>query len=202
MMPVYDKNGEILSAVYNKNGNIITIAYDKSGNVIYNQSNPQKKEWNYADYSVSTFFQYPISSAQSFSIYDGKIAQIQENNSLHVIDIESGEKIRNVTMDMGHGNSCQFSDEFYNQDDEFPLYLHNGHRPLYGDNALRPARRLRRRGGEVEPRHGTSHNEREPDQHDVRQGARLRPRGARSDCGHLRLGRAVLRRQQELLGGL
>ena len=121
-MPIYGKNGEILSTVYDKNGNIITMAYDKSGNVIYNQSNPQKKEWNYADYNISTFFQYPISSAQSFSIHDGKIAQIQENNSLHIIDIESGEKIRNVTMDMGHGNSCQFSNEFYSQDDEFPLF--------------------------------------------------------------------------------
>lgn len=121
-MAIYDKNGNALNYVYSKSGNPLSVAYNKSGSVIYDSSEPSAKEWDYTDYTISTLFQYAISSSQSFAIYNGKIAQIRENDGLHIIDISNGTLLKKVSMDMGHGNSCQFSDEFYNQDDEFPLF--------------------------------------------------------------------------------
>lgn len=121
-MSVYDKSGNVLSAVYSKSGSPLSVAYNKSGSVIYNSSEPSTKEWDYTDYTISTLFQYPISSTQAFAIYGGKIAQIRENDGLHIIDISNGTLLKKVSMDMGHGNSCQFSNEFYDANDGFPLF--------------------------------------------------------------------------------
>lgn len=117
-MSIYDINGNVSTNVYDLS-DIIDTAYDINGNVIYTRTPPQR---DYDDYTISTLFNYPQSSMQGFAVYDGIIAQVKENSALHIIDIATGTKLREVSMDMGHGNSCQFSSEFYDQSDSLPLF--------------------------------------------------------------------------------
>lgn len=116
-MSIYTKNGSAINAAYSSNGIALNTAYNKSGNVVFRQG-----EIDYNSYTVSTLFNYPQSSMQGFAIYGNRIAQVKENSALHIIDIDTGTKIKDVSMNMGHGNSCQFSTVFYDADDEFPLF--------------------------------------------------------------------------------
>lgn len=116
-MAVYDYNGNAVQAVYNIDGEQLHVVYDKDGNIISGELVP---DWE--NYSISNLFNYPLTKMQGFAVYDGKIAQVREDYSLHIIDISTGTLIKEVTMDMGHGNSCQFSDVFYDAEDEFPLF--------------------------------------------------------------------------------
>lgn len=119
MMSVYNKNGTQLSELYGVGGSELATAYDISGDVVFNQSEPQ---WDYDNYTISTLFTLSGDKMQAFSIYDGKIAQARETYALYIVDLETGTKLREVSMDFGHGNSCQFSNEFYADGDEFPLF--------------------------------------------------------------------------------
>lgn len=117
-MAIYDINSNVLTDAYDLADSIET-AYDINGDVVYQHTPPQR---DYDDYTITNLFRYPVSKMQGFAIYNGIIAQVREDYSLHLIDIATQTKIREVSMDMGHGNSCQFSDEFYDADDEFPLF--------------------------------------------------------------------------------
>ena len=121
-MAVYDANGNALSAVYDASGAELNYAYDENGNVIYSKSEPSPPSYDYDDYSVSSLFTYGISNAQAFAVYNGVIAQVKQTDAIHLVDISTHTKIREVAMDTGHGNSCQFSNEFYDENDEFPLF--------------------------------------------------------------------------------
>lgn len=130
-MAIYDINGNESDNAYSLTESVDT-AYDLAGNIIYDKGEPPtppipptppEQKWDYSNYTITTMYQYSMSSAQAFSIYDGKIAQIQETTVLHIIDIDTGQKIKQISnMNMGHGNSCQFSDEFYIENDEFPIF--------------------------------------------------------------------------------
>lgn len=123
-MPVYDINGNV-STVYDIDGNELDYAYDGDGNVIYTKSSPVPPvdpKYDFDRYTVTDLFNYGLSNSQAFAVYDGKIAQVKQSNAIHIIDIQTGTKIKEVAMATGHGNSCQFSDEFYEEDDEFPLF--------------------------------------------------------------------------------
>lgn len=114
-MAIYDVTGSPVFSAYNL-VDVIKHAYDVNGDTVYNA------QLDYDDYTVTTLFNYPQSAMQGLAVYDGKIAQVKENAKLHIIDLATGTKLKEVTMDMGHGNSCQFSNEFYAEGDEFPLF--------------------------------------------------------------------------------
>lgn len=116
-MGVYSKTGNAINSVYSKGGILLNIAYAISGAVVY-----RRGTIDYSDYEESTLFRYAQSNMQGFAYFNGKIAQVKEGSALQIIDISTGEKLKDVTMDMGHGNSCQFSTEYYADDDEFPLF--------------------------------------------------------------------------------
>ena len=116
-MSIYNKSGTSINEAYSIDGDLLNTAYDMDGTVVW-----VRGEIDYESYETSTLFRYPQSSMQGFAIYKSKIAQVKENSALHIIDIETGTKTKDVSMDMGHGNSCQFSDEFYDESDEFPLF--------------------------------------------------------------------------------
>ena len=116
---VYDVNGDVVGSLYDVGGDEINTAYDVGGDVVYNGSAPQR---DYDNYTISSMFSLTGNKMQSFAVYGGKIAQVRETYALYIIDIATQTKTKEVTMDMGHGNSCQFSDEFYDQEDEFPLF--------------------------------------------------------------------------------
>lgn len=124
-MAIYDGNGNQLPAVYDGGGVELEYAYDGLGNVIYSKEAPvppSPPKYDYDDYSISDLFTYGVGSAQAFAVYNGVIAQVKQTNALHIVDISTQSKIKEVAMDTGHGNSCQFSEEFYNLNDEFPLF--------------------------------------------------------------------------------
>lgn len=116
-MGIYDINGSSINLAYARAGGLLNTAYDMNGAVVWTRD-----EIDYDSHVEATLFNYPQSNMQGFAIYNGKIAQVKENSALHIIDIATGTKTREVSMDMGHGNSCQFSDVFYDEDDEFPLF--------------------------------------------------------------------------------
>lgn len=116
-MAIYSKNGVQLPSCYGDDGALLTVAYDANGTVVWTSG-----EIDYENYTESTLFNYPVGNMQGFAIYDNKIAQVKEDSALQIIDAQTGAKLKDVSMDMGHGNSCQFSNVFYNPSDEFPLF--------------------------------------------------------------------------------
>lgn len=118
-MAIYSLNGETVNSAYDVDGEELSSAYDIEGNLLFTQ---EQKHYNYDDYTVSDMFAYQQTNTQSFAVYKGVIAQVRQTDAIHLIDISTHQKIRAVAMDTGHGNSCMFSDEFYEEDDEFPLF--------------------------------------------------------------------------------
>lgn len=116
-MSIYNVSGDTINSAYCLSDSL-QYAYNINGSEVF-ETNPTI---NYEDYTVTTLFNYPEGGMQAFAVYDGKIAQVRETSALHIIDIATGTNIRNVSMNTGHGNSCQFSDEFYDDSDEFPLF--------------------------------------------------------------------------------
>ena len=71
-----------------------------------------------------------LTARQDFDIYDGKIFQLFSDNYISIINLSTGSIIASFAINSGHGNSCQFSDEFYSQNDSYPLLYCWG----YNDN--------------------------------------------------------------------
>ncbi len=117
-MAVFNKNGYQISSVYAESELSLNVAYGVNGDVVYRKDSHR----DYSNYTITDLFTYSVGSTQSFAIYEDKIAQVVENDSLYIIDMVTHNKIKSVAMDMGHGNSCQFSTEFYDESDEFPLF--------------------------------------------------------------------------------
>ena len=117
-MAVYSKSGEQLNSLFDKEASNVSVAYDINGNVVFGRESHR----DYKTYSIENLFTYAVGKAQSFAIFGNKIAQVVEDDSLYIIDIATHNKVKSVAMDMGHGNSCQFSTEFYDENDEFPLF--------------------------------------------------------------------------------
>lgn len=60
-------------------------------------------------------------SRQDFAIYNGKMFQLYDSDYVSVIDVSDGTVVNNFPINCGHGNSCQFSNEFYDVSDTYPL---------------------------------------------------------------------------------
>lgn len=118
-MSVYDIGGSQLSTLYDAESIELATAYDINGDVVFNGETPHH---DYDNYTISSLFSISGNKMQSFSIYDGVIAQVREDYALYLYGLDTQTKLKEVSMDMGHGNSCQFSNEFYDDNDDFPLF--------------------------------------------------------------------------------
>jgi len=116
---VYDYEGNPYLVAYDINGDSLLTVYDINGSPIALKN----------DYSNYTFAELinkgPVGSdwIQGIAYYDGVIFQLGDNK-FQTIDMETGEYITDgyATMaNAGHGNSAQFSNEFYSNSDRFPL---------------------------------------------------------------------------------
>lgn len=121
-MSVYNASGVQLSALYDLGGEDAERAYDISGDQVFSKAPVPQPGYDYDSYTISNIFSYSQSNMQSFAVYGGKIAQVKQTDAIHILDIATGTKLKEVAMNTGHGNSSQFSDEFYAQGDEFPLF--------------------------------------------------------------------------------
>ena len=62
-----------------------------------------------------------VNSNQGMAICNGVIFQLYSNDVVELIDYETGEIIADLTIKSDHGDCIDFSDEYYQQGDEFPL---------------------------------------------------------------------------------
>ena len=71
-------------------------------------------------YSV---FQSPQGAGyqQGFAIYDGVLFQLYANDKVILADLETGSIITTLDIKSDHGDTIDFSNEFYSASDEFPL---------------------------------------------------------------------------------
>ncbi len=121
-MSVYDANGNVLTRVYDASGNELSIAYDSNGNIIYrkDQSDPM---YDYDDYTISSLFNLTGTSYQGFAVHNGVIAQFQSDDKVSLVSV-TGETIASqMYCKSYHGQSAFFTDEYYQQGDEFPLLV-------------------------------------------------------------------------------
>lgn len=114
-MPIYNLSGNSIQNSYNLSGEIVRTNYDVNGNAIYG---------GYSNYTITTLFNNGGASdwIQATAYYDGVIFQFTEGKfktlDLTGASISSGY-ITDTTF--GHANSVQFSNEFYDPTDRFPL---------------------------------------------------------------------------------
>ena len=62
-----------------------------------------------------------LESRQDFDIYNGVLFQLFSDNYVALVNLETGVVITHYSISSGHGNSCQFSNEFYEITDTYPL---------------------------------------------------------------------------------
>lgn len=118
-MSVYSVDGSEIQEIFDVQEAELDVAYDINGEVVFRRGTPSH---DYDNYTITNMFTYSQSNMQSFAVYDGKIAQVKQTDAIHIIDIETGNFVKSVSMDTGHGNSSQFSNVFYDESDEFPLF--------------------------------------------------------------------------------
>lgn len=93
--------------------------------VIGEKINLRKQKFGYerAPYSLPTpsNIHAGLVSRQDIAVYAGKMFQLYDSDYLSIIDLNDGTVDVSYPVDCGHGNSCQFSNEFYSASDDFPL---------------------------------------------------------------------------------
>ena len=62
-----------------------------------------------------------LESRQDFDIFNNVLFQLFSDNYVALVNIETGSVIASYAISSGHGNSCQFSNEFYDPSDNYPL---------------------------------------------------------------------------------
>lgn len=63
----------------------------------------------------------PNSSNQGMTIYNGVIFQLYSNDKVELIDLDTGASIAILDITSDHGDTIDFSNEYYEEGDEFPL---------------------------------------------------------------------------------
>lgn len=115
---IYDKQGNVLPSAYDINGNDLVSAYDIEGMVVYQKGT----NFDYDDYTVSdVLFQLSGSSFQGFAYHGGIIAQFQADDKVRLVSINGESITSQMYCKSYHGQSAFFMNEYYQQDDEFPL---------------------------------------------------------------------------------
>lgn len=120
---IYNKSGVSIDEAYDLNGNNLSYAYDKDGNEIWAASSDL---YNYADYTISE----DLISITSGNYYEGMaehngiICHVIAEDKLKLIDLATGNIIvDSMALDTAHGNTAVFTDDYYDENDEFPLML-------------------------------------------------------------------------------
>lgn len=117
-MAVYDKSGNRLDQVYGRNGISLNNAYNKNGDVIFTRYKP-----NYNNYSEEEYSTAYVGSSQGFDIYNEIAFQCYGTGKLATIDLKNNIVMNtNLSPASGHNNGASFSNEFYSNNDIFPLF--------------------------------------------------------------------------------
>lgn len=73
--------------------------------------------------TINSALNTTVTSAQGGTYYGGVYFQLYSNNAIALIDYETGETINIMQIQSSHGDTIDFSNEFYDANDEFPLAL-------------------------------------------------------------------------------
>lgn len=127
-MAIYDYESNQLNSAFDIDGNTLTNAFDVDGDLVFNGGMP-----DYSNYSFTQkWASKGISSTQGFDIYDGKIFWVAKSgnasvdNAMYVFNLSDGSNALNtsyMTAYGGHANNVTFSDQFYDEEDVYPLVL-------------------------------------------------------------------------------
>lgn len=98
----------------------LQAAYDANGNQVF------AKGVNYDSYIIVNYCTVSLTPTQGFDIYNGVIFQFMANSSISnrmaTINVSNQAIINNnIASTSDHGDSASFSDEFYDDADDYPL---------------------------------------------------------------------------------
>ena len=116
-MAIYDVDGNTLQSIYNLN-RLETEAFNINGTKIF-PDNIDK----YQNYNVNVMSYVAYGGLQGFAYYDGKIVMVTGDDTLKIANAETGSLLATISASVGHGNGIIFSDEFYDENDPFPLLV-------------------------------------------------------------------------------
>jgi hypothetical protein len=120
---IFDVEGSALSDAFNIDGESLNHAYNIDGDSVF----PDVIDVDYDTYSSETWLAVSLQNMQGFDIFDDYIFQFRANlsgmeNKMCTINKETASIIQNDIQAMsGHGGSASFSDEYYDENDQFPL---------------------------------------------------------------------------------
>lgn len=120
---IYDKNGNALNTVYNSSGEELLTAYDRNGNVIYTKGSIPV---DYDDYTIASLYTTGTRNCQGIAINNGVLFQLRGgggiSNLICLNNFANGGSIAtDIAITSDHGDSATFSNEYYANNDEFPL---------------------------------------------------------------------------------
>lgn len=82
----------------------------------------QKYGYNRFSYSLpATTIHSGLQSRQDIAVYNNVVFQLFNPDYVALFNLSDGSIINSYEISCGHGNSCQFSNEFYNSTDTYPL---------------------------------------------------------------------------------
>lgn len=116
---IYSIDGSNITSVYNASGSLVGEAFDINGNKVHGGD-------NYNNPTYTHLRDISIANTQSFDIYDGILFQFRAGSGVSdkvtTANINTGAIITsNITITSEHGDCASFSNEKYDQADEFPL---------------------------------------------------------------------------------
>lgn len=114
-MSIYNVNGTELNSADNVNGTRLSQVYNVDGETLLISR-------DYSNYTISRKFSVELTDSNGFDVYNDVIAQFKSPNKMSLIDMDSGTAIyTDMTVASQHGDSASFSNEFFDDGDEFPL---------------------------------------------------------------------------------
>lgn len=69
----------------------------------------------------STSIHEGLIARQDFDVYNDVLFQLYSDNYVALVNNNTGDVITHYAINSGHGNACQFSDEFYDPNDTYPM---------------------------------------------------------------------------------
>lgn len=126
-MSVYNIDGTTLLDVYGIDGNALQSAYDIYGNQVFPDA-----VIDYNTFTETILYNLKIGT-QGTAVHSGFVFQVISGTyKLNVYKLSDGSAVAaNIGGTYGHGDSIGFSNEYYNENDPFPLLYSSADDPTY-----------------------------------------------------------------------
>lgn len=113
---IYDLNGSAKEAAFSLKGESLPSCYKLTGEQVELEGGGV----NYDSYTVTESLDMNV--WQGVAYYGGLLFIFNGGDACTIVDYQTGETLQTLTnITQGHGNSANFSTEFFDPSDEFPL---------------------------------------------------------------------------------